>query len=252
MPVPIDAELTNSLIKARFGSIDKLETEWEARVTCGKQCRGSARDRGTIYRWLKNGIPAKIDDLFGFCAALDVDPIAILPWGQDFVAEEFAKARLRFQQNRFAYSNLKPFGPIYLPDVDWPHDETARCLFGRPWQYELFEHDAAEQCNIYAALLMTPQVDRCLPVVFHFAWQRSDSRDRMWRPYGSVIRYKHHSMLISESGNYQTIDSARGSSVEVETYFGVGAARFKVASLHSFELSLNVPSQAKNALRFHG
>ena len=58
-------------------------------------------------------------------------------------------------------------------------------------------------------------------------------------------------VLVSESGDLQ--EQALGetaSTIAVETHFGPGAAEFRVASLHAFELSVTAPSHDAGSLRF--
>jgi hypothetical protein len=70
MAIELDVPLVCRLIESRFGSVDAFAVEWEHRIETRKQRSGEARDRATIYRWLKQGMPSKRHDLFGLAAAL--------------------------------------------------------------------------------------------------------------------------------------------------------------------------------------
>ena len=78
MAISLNADLVHALIEERFGSIADLAVEWEERVASGIQRVGRPRNRASIYRWLKSGLPSHRDDVLGFAAALDVDPVALL------------------------------------------------------------------------------------------------------------------------------------------------------------------------------
>lgn len=253
LPVPINANFLKSLIEKRYGSVDDFAVAWEVRVKEKRQCRGQARDRNTIYRWLKVGIPSRVDDLYGICGALDVDPVSLLPLTPEFIARRFVKERLRIQINPTRPSDLSPLAAIFMPGVNWPNDELSNCFYGRKWSIEFCEHDPAKMSSIYAAFNLIAESEFGWPRVFHFAWRRTNSLDQMWRPYGTVVRHSDQIRLISESGNFQQVPvgESRVATV-VETFFGAGPAMFKVASLHRFSLSVDVPSRAPQAVRFHG
>jgi hypothetical protein len=251
LPVPINANLLKSLIEDRYGSVDDFAVAWEERVKDKRQCRGQARDRNTIYRWLKKGIPSRVDDLFGVCAALDVDPVSLLPLSKDFIADKFARERLRIQLNPSRLSDLAPFNAIFMPGVSWPNNEMPTCFYGRKWYAEVREHDPGVVSGVYAAFHLSAAPSDGWPRVFHFAWRRTNALDQMWRPYGTVIRFSDEVQLVSESGYFRvvTIGCAAEPTI-VETYFGAGPAVFTVASLHPFSLSVDVPSRASRAVRF--
>lgn len=251
MTIPINAELVRELVEARFGSIDSLVVEWEHRVVSGQQKIGRSRDRATIYRWLNRGIPSRQDDLYGFCAALDVDPLSILPFSRDFVARVFSRERLLFQMNASARSQFAPLWLVYRPGPYYPNAEVADRYYDRAWHTFVFAHEPEVVESVYAAIGMHVDEVSHLPRAYHFAYRRTNARDRMWRPYGTVIRFASKTILASESGDYQEDTTDRPlSSTVAETYFGDGAAEFTVASLHSFTGSVTAPSGEDGAVRF--
>ena len=253
MAIPIKAELVKVLIETRYGSIDDFLVHWEHRVEARRQKTGSARNRATLYRWLRQGIPSREDDIYGFSAALGVDPVAILNLSREFVERTFSKERLWFQLNAVSRSPLAPLWLLYRPSPSWPNTEITHRYYGHAWHTLDFDHDPQVRANVYAAVKMTTDATAPLPRVYHFAYRGTNARDSMWRPYGSVIRFSAKTVLVSESGDYQEDTLARSADFCVaETHFGEGPAEFRVASLHPFTGSVSAPSLEDGAVRFWG
>lgn len=253
--ISLNADLVRALIEQRFGSIAGLAVEWEERVAASTQRVGKPRDRASIYRWLKIGLPSHRDDVLGFAAALDVDPVALLDIDATAIERHFAKERWLFQLRSVHRSPLAPLWAIYAPGPAWPNEEIVRNYYGRSWHTEGCVHDPQKIANVYAAVhLGAREVDTTLlPQAYHFAYRRSGARDGIWRPYGTVIVCRDTARLISESGDYQRItQDEEMNRVVVETYFGPGPAEFRIASLHDFAIRLEVPSKQQGCLRFAG
>lgn len=253
MTVPIDRGRLQGLIDQRYGSVDQLAADWRARYEAEPSAITKPRDRSSIYRWLDDGLPAKKDALYGFCALLDVDPIGIIETGRAFVEENFAKERRAFQMSDKRDTLLAPFRAVYLPSWRWPNASLVRHHFRRDWFVDNFSHEAEDVLNVYAALtfrLKVPLPDEH-PRVFHFAYQQKHAIDRLWRPYGVIIAYRDRVRLIAESGNWQeaTCDGFRDCAI-VETFFGPRPTLFRVASLHAFTTQIEAPSTAQNVVRF--
>lgn len=253
MAIPLRTEMIRALVAHRFGSVDDLVVEWEERVRNGQQKIGKARNRGTVYRWLDEGLPSRKEDVLGFAALLDVDPVALLRIDDEFVRLHYARERRLFQFGILGRSRLAAFWAIYVPTGSWPDRSIARSLYGRDWTTRDYRHDPALVSNVFACFKFTPSTvaPKWSPWVVHFAYRRAGARDGMWRPYGSVLRIGPTVLLISESGDLQerTLGET-GSSIAVETHFGPGAAEFRVASLHTFELDVAAPSHEACSLRF--
>lgn len=253
MAIELDVPLVRRLIETRFGSVDAFAVEWEHRIETRKQRSGEARDRATIYRWLKHGMPSKRDDLFGLAAALDIDPIALLALDADFVRRNFPKERLLFQLGSIARSRLHPFWEPFVPSPTWPSEELPRSFYGREWSKHHFEHVAETIVNVFAGVSITPETMEELPSprVYLFAYRRIGAVDTLWRPYGVVIHRDDCTRLISENGAFQEVLHPKPvSECHVETYFGLGAAEFLIASMHGFLVNLSVPSNNSMAVRF--
>lgn len=251
MAIPINEELVRSLIRRRFGSVDNLIVEWEHRVASKGQRRGVHRDRTTVYRWLSTGLPSQTDDIFGFAAVLDVDPVALLSIDQRYVHEQFGRERRWFRLNRRRATYLAPLWPIYAAEDGWPNQALAEAFFGRHWHVTDFAHDPTIITNVYAAIVLENRDphDLAIPKTYHIAYRRAGVSDRMWRPFGTVIGFETEIVLLSESGIYQRIERD-GPQVVFESYFGPGQAEFRIASIHAFSLTLEVPSTGRHCVRF--
>lgn len=251
MTIPLRAKMIKKLIAHRFGSVDDFVVEWEERVRSGQQQKGRARNRGTIYRWLDEGLPSRKDDVFGFAAALDVDPITLLRIDDGFIDEHFGYERQLFQVGALNRSRLAPFWILYRSGQNWPDPETSRVFYGRNWTMREHLHDPRIISNVYARfdLIVGDKSREATPWAIHFAYRRANSRDGMWRPYGSVVCAENRLTLISESGDLQELETSSGTSTfPVETYFGPGAAEFRLASLRAFDLRVVVPSPKTSCL----
>lgn len=253
--IPLNKELVRALIKRRFQSVGELVVEWEERVRAGSQKVGRARDSKTIYRWIERGLPSRRSDIFGFASVLDVDPVAIVDINDTFIQKHFGKERRLFQVGLANLSLLSPFWPLYVPSQMWPNDEIANSFYGRSWFTQDFAHDPTVVANVYAAVRLTTTAndDPAIPRAYHFAYRRSSAHDGMWRPYGTVIGMQNKVRLISENGDYQELADERSSSeVVAETYFGPGPAEFRIAALHAFAASVEVPVVDPKSVRFVG
>lgn len=252
MPIPIKGELAHALIERRFGSVDNLVVEWEHRIEAKILRRGEARNRNTIYRWLKKGLPSQEDELFAFAGLLDVDPVALVDINQRYVEEQFGKERYLFHIKRPQGTYLAPLWSMYLSDNGWPNQKLAETYYGHRWHFVDFTHDPGVIEKVYVAVVLECQDgDPAIPRVYHFAYRRLGVSDKTWRPYGVVIGLQQDVTLVSESGHFQ-VEKREGSSVVAETYFGTGPAEFRVVSIHPFTFSLEVPSERKDVVRFRG
>lgn len=253
MSIPLRTEMIRDLIARRFGSVDGLVVEWEERVRAGQQRTGKARNRGTVYRWLDEGLPSRKEDILGFAALLDVDPIALLRIDEEFVRKHYGRERRLFQLGSLGRSRLAAFWAIYIPGGCWPDSSIARTFYVRDWTTSEYRHDPELIANTFACFRFTPMTSDGVdtPWVVHFAYRRAGARDGMWRPYGSVIRIGATVLLISESGDLQERTLCEATSmIPVETHFGPGAAEFRVASLHAFDVTVTAPSRETDCVRF--
>lgn len=255
MTIYLNKDEVVGLIEKRFGSVDNLVVEWEELVRTKKMGFGQARDRSSIYRWLDKGMPSSLDALFGFCGVLNIDPISILDFEKSGILKNFGKLRRSFQLGLKASSSYKALWEMFVPGPNWPSNTIAENYYGRPWHIVDFAHDSREITNVYALLnIMLPmRTEEFSPVVFHIAYRRKGALDAMWRPFGSIISVFNSTKLISESGDFQEMPMERAEEkVLVETFLGPGSVDFRLASLHRFDLQLDIPSTSTGVLRFHG
>src|SRR5262249_35978876 len=94
--------------------------------------------------------------------------------------------------------------------------------------------------NFYQSIVLRPQAYRgTLPTVWHFAFRHDSAHQREWMPFGFVRREAGCLTLFNDWG---ITDQARRDNsdeeVRVETWFGPGAATFRVASLAPCSLSV--------------
>jgi len=199
--------------------------------------------RGTISRWIKgNKLPRSAHGLLSLSAVLDIDPIALLK-----VVAPFPRllARLVETSRAGSWASLEPalsfLAPFIGPTRDWPPLEVANKYFHRSWVTRDFEHAAAtNRRNYFAAILIEPDGGRGqFDQVLHFAW-RDRIDQAVWRPYGFVRLAGPNVRLFSFNGlvGTATMGTAEVPSFYVETWFGEGAAVFRVASLHGFHLTV--------------
>lgn len=249
----MNSGLVMELIREGFGSVDDFVVHWEERCASGRQRDGRSRDRSTIYRWLEKGLPSNKNDIFGFAAALDVDPVGILSLDHERFRKRFGTERRFFRAGNASLSKLSAFWPIYMPGPNWPDNTLSQSFYSRNWHTEEFIHDPSETMpNVYAKIaLITRTKLQSAPRVFHIAYKRANAWDSMWRPYGTVSGVRGQIQLLSESGDFQRVlDAASPTRISFETYFGPGVAEFRIASLHPFHLDIVCPSDARGCVRF--
>jgi hypothetical protein len=252
MRVPINKDLVTSLIQARFGSVDELQIEWEHRIDSRIQKIGRSRDRATIYRWLTHGLPTKQDEVYGFAAAIGVDPIILLDF-DEILQGKFEREKHLFMKNIPQRAILAPFWSMYRPASIWPVERLTIDYFDSNWVVREFNHDPRLRSNYYAAVYLHDRKDAgpAIPVAYHFAYRRIGARDNLWRPYGVVIGFDSNVILVAESGYQQKIFDHRSKlCVVVETFFGPGPASFRVASMNNFDLDIQTPSTEHLCVRF--
>jgi hypothetical protein len=259
--IPIHKQFVGDLILKRWGNVDELEKGWAERVESGLQKTGRSRDRATIYRWLAQGLPNKRDEIFGFSAALGIDPVVLF----DLESAAFQKMlRLEwifFGANMEKRSRISAIWPMIRPSPHWPNLSICHDYYSRTWSVSEFSHPAHDLCNVYAQVRLRPEDSQDQinsHRAYYFAYRRKGARDGLWRPYGIVrkrgleaICFGHNGDMMSlEDGEPSVVIVEECSSVDIETFFGPGPCEFKVACLDPFELRLIVPSRGTRCLRF--
>lgn len=253
MAIPIDTSFLRELIRHRWDSVDELAIGWADRCDARIQKAGRARDRATIYRWLKLGLPNRRDEVLGLCAALDVDPFVLVDLDSGAFSRLFERERLLFLLNRANASRLSALWSLVRPAPHWPDARVSHDYYARDWTTFDFVHRAEAAINVFALFrLCEPfgQADTDRNRTYYFAYRKLGATDGLWRPYGIVRQRGREAICLAEMGHIQKCELDDPDRVDVETFFGPGPAEFRVAALHQFEAEVVVPSQGTGALRF--
>jgi len=214
---------------------------------------GQPRDQGSIYRWIKQDLPNRRDEIFGLCAALDADPFCLIELHDDRFTRLFARERLSFMLNRPGQFSISALWPLLRPSPSWPDRTIAHDYFARNWNVFDFAHAAKEVANCYAQVRLSApdNHEKDAPTkTYYFAYRKAAVTDGLWRPYGFVRQRGGRVIALAEMGFVDEQTSAPDGPINVETFFGPGPAWFRIASLHPFEAVVTAPSAASAALRF--
>lgn len=261
MGIPISKGFVSDLIESRWDRVDVLEQAWHQRVELKQQKTGSARDRGTIYRWLKIGLPNKRDEIFGFSAALGIDPLVILDIENPAFQKLLKLEWVFFLSNMSSRGRMSAIWPLIRPSAHWPSLAISHDYYSRAWTTVEFSHAAETLCNVYASirLHLPPDDDpKTSHRIYYFAYRRKGARDGLWRPYGIVRKRGFETICMGHNGDVmelpdgrpKTVRTDENGSVGVETFFGPGPADFRIACIDPFTADLVVPSQGGDCLRF--
>lgn len=201
--------------------------------------------RTTLWRWLngKTPTPERILQLAG---AFDLDPFALFdktPKGYAALCRALART-IGAKRATCLSSELEWVLDFIAPNEDWPPREVSTTYFHRNWNVISFCHPARNSRNYFQRLTITSPAGRFgEPLVWHFAFRVPNATFPVWTPYGFVERRNEEISLYHFRGY-----SARAEvqpdirTFVVETWFGLGAADFRVASLHPFNLVLDEAS----------
>lgn len=202
--------------------------------------------RSTVLRWLTAGtFPRSARQFLALAGAIDVDPLSL--WTFRISAFDVLCARILGVARHRRWSRLHPalsFLDRFIgPTAQWPPVEIAEDYFGRSWRIAEFEHPAHSDRNYYGHILIEPPRTHGFsdPQIWHFAYRDSGVRNAAWRPYGFVQRMGAELSLFNFSGLTDCAEIGVATRPFcVETWFGEGAARFRVASLHDYRLDIAV------------
>lgn len=261
MGIPVNKAFLQQVIDDRWGSVADLEKGWAERVVDGFQKAGKARDRKTIYRWLRGSMPNDGDSIFGFAAALGIDPLMLLDIESPEIQKILPIEIGVFLANLPALGRLSALWPLVRPSRHWPSAQISNDYYDTRWNLVEFSHSAEGLSNVYAHLrLIGDPHDEVLHAhrIYYFAYKRKRSRDNLWRPYGIVQKRGRRAICIGHAGDMWESDDGVPAEVavgddgviDVETFFGPDACDFKVACLHPFSLTFSAPTRARKALRF--
>lgn len=202
-------------------------------------------DRSTVYRWLEQRRFPSADRVLHFAAHLDMDPWGlwdIQPQGFEQLLPELTR-----MAREGSWSRKLPaftFAEDYLfPNPSWPPQSIAERYARHPrWRLSDFTHDpSSSRSDYYASLVLeAPANGFSNPHLWHFAYRELGSKEtKSWFPYGVVRLLDGQLDLFNYIGEAETADrSVTSRALVVQTYFGKEPIEFRVASLHSFSLTI--------------
>lgn len=242
--------LVSQQVNRLDGGLDTLIGRWEAQAD-DDQDYVRPRQRASIYRWIKNGIPAKGEEVLAICGLVEVDPLAVFDYERNGYFSNFATIRRNVQLGLYMIGALAPIYQLYQPGPFWPSDALAKRYWGRSWFAHEFSNEDDWNDPAYVlvnAVFSEPIKDT--PRAVHVAYRRLGSRDTMWRYYGTVIRISDELQLYSESGDFQTMKATQENQIQFRTYFGGRPVEFRIACLHNFKIGLDFPCNDKSIVGF--
>lgn len=230
-----DPRVIERIIEARFKSVTGLMEDWDERY--GDGTGEDVPARSSFFRWRKGALPRTDVELLKWAALLDLDPAALI----EMPTSRF-KAMVEAVAAKFAFGRLdKAFdayvGRMITPSPFWPPDDMVRPAYGNAWHVVELAHDPKVRKDFTACIeIASPGWDGIAPRAFHFAYRRSVPDAMFWTPYGTVIRDETTVRLFHSSAPPEEKPAPEiGLPARVGTYFGLGAAEFRIACLHPFE-----------------
>lgn len=197
-------------------------------------------NRSTVHRWLKTEKPKRPrteEECLRLAAALDIDPVLLLDFDVDSfpsVCSDVAEA-LGAGKWEGPLHVIRFVGRFVVPATSWPPKDIASRYPIKSWQLFEFAHDPRVQRDYYAPIVIHGRSSRYQ--VWHFAYRDKGLLSASpWRHYGFVWWHEDRLELYTFHGFAMAATTpADDDSIVVETWFGRGAAEFRVASLHTFE-----------------
>jgi len=233
----LDSERIRGLIGDRFGgSISRLAAALPL---------DEPPDRSTVTRWLSSDgrhFPRDEERILALAGALDVDPTALWTFDAENFPTLWPKIVRAARTGRWS-GLLKALAFFrYFSDQaeEWPPQAVARRFFNREWVVNEFAHDPRDGKNFYQDLVVRPRRPQgTFPTVWHFAFRHGGVRTAKWQPFGFVRRDAEKVLLFND---WAITDEAATTPVDqdicIRTWFGQGAAAFRIVSLHPFTLSI--------------
>jgi len=203
--------------------------------------------------------PDTITRALQLSALLDVDPFCLLVPKRGTVQTALNAVFQSLKEQDSSSGLLDYLKTMYGWKTEWPppywvNDEKHHAY---AWHVQEFSHDPTTRRNFYkqVGLVADGALVQVRPQTFHFAYSGAGLLSTAtWLNYGFVVRHRQHVRLIHMHGFTDQHDtSALTDPTWVETYFGPGAANFRVASLHPFELLREDPEHLpERCVRFPG
>ncbi len=216
--------------------ISRLQDAWYHRYCNPDDSSPNPPHRSTIDRWKNGWVPRTAENVLRLSGLLDIDPMALFEIPENNLAGFVQRLTSHILHGRLEKGPLSFVNNMFHSQSTWPPIEFAHNFYLRNWEAFEFEHDPDVRLNYYPTVeLVANDWDGNSPRVYHFAYRRNLQHKPAWIPYGVVIQLGNDATLIHSSGDVMkkpTVD-ADGKTC-VGTWFGEGAAVFKIASIHEF------------------
>jgi hypothetical protein len=250
MPIHLRPPFVQDLVDSSFGDIDGMVAAWE-HVASIRRGFPPSRQKSTLYRWLKEGLPSRGEEIVAFCALLDVDPLTLFDYRRNGYFSNFAKIRVYLQRGLAAAGVFSPLYRMYRPGPYWPANDIARRCYDRDWFGVEFDNGDNWRTSEYVQVKARfNEPTNSHPRAIHIAYRRLNSPDTMWRFYGTVIAIGERIELYSEGGAFKDMVRAEPQTIPFRTYFGGRPVEWRVASLHGFELTTHFPCEDESIVSF--
>ncbi|WP_421786218.1 hypothetical protein [Hyphobacterium sp.] len=210
-----------------------------------------APDLATIYRWRKGQLPQNAKSYLQLCGLLDIDPFAMIEIVPGQEEKAIRRLNVAFWAAAWPHPALKFISEFFGQQFEWPPIQVAE-YYKRRWEtFEIF-HNPSVKANYYANIALRTKNRQLLykPCVFHFAYRQAiQTRVMPWVQYGIVEISEFRTKLIDINGRTQnSYNIDRQQNIYIGTWFGPGAAEFRIASIHAFDAWLDPDCDA--SLRF--
>lgn len=249
----LDPSLLRWLMAKRVpGGMSELQDRWMRSPSQVDSPDAEVPHRSTMHRWSTGQVPRTADDLLRLCAVLDIDPLCLLTLPQTDPDLAIEKLMSAYVHGRWQPPALEFLTEFLGRRAAWPPQALARRFFGRDWYTAELDHDASRAANFYATFSISASGEG--PFVYHIAFRHSHLFARRWLQYGFVVRHGESIRLRHINGHVDTCEAPSvDSPTLVQTWFGPGSVRFKVACLHPFSLELEPPGVGvRSVVRFPG
>lgn len=199
--------------------------------------------RATLWRWLNANPPTTPERIMELAGAFDLDPFALFETtarGYAALCRELAR-NIGAKRASPLSKDLHWVLDFIAPKPEWPPDNNSTEYFHREWELSDFRHTGRGSQNYFQKLSITARQRKFgEPQVWHFAFRVPDATFPIWTPYGFVERRTDEIALYHIRGYTASIKTQfEVETFAVETWFGIAAAEFRVASLHPFTLALD-------------
>jgi hypothetical protein len=240
MPIALNSLLITELIES-CGGVAKLLRRWGD--TYGED---DAPSRQTLYNWRDGQWPKTSISIIRFAELLDIDPFCLLIARDASPADVIEDVLQAYQLDTSVEPSLQFISAFFGWNTMWPPKYWEELRRDKPslthsfvWHEREFDHDTSVQANYYPAVALTsdPEIIASRPQTFHFAYSGKGALRARWLHFGFVVRFENQVALTHIHGHTGAcVTKTSTSPALVETWFGPGSARFRVASRHPFSL----------------